>query len=95
MALQLFGAFGAAQTIEQAGQRREVLEPERGSTGRGRDEHIRLDRVGPAHRKRILAAGRSKEANTLLNGPVVKSDALANVATTQRQVDDLLGSLGF
>ena len=38
---------------------------------------------------------RSKEANSLLNGPVIKSDGLANVVTTQKQVDDLLESLGF
>ena len=37
----------------------------------------------------------SKEANSLLNGPVIKADGVANVVTTQAQVDDLLGSLGF
>jgi chemotaxis protein CheZ len=40
-------------------------------------------------------ARRNKEANSLLNGPVINSDARANVVTTQAQVDDLLGSLGF
>jgi hypothetical protein len=63
LALQL---FGAAQIIQQAGQRCEVLEPERASTGRGHDEHVRLGRVGPAHRKRILAAVLIKEEHPVL-----------------------------
>jgi len=41
------------------------------------------------------AGRRSKEANSLLNGPVVNPAGLANVVTSQKQVDDLLESLGF
>lgn len=41
------------------------------------------------------AARRSKEANSLLNGPVINPAGLANVVTSQQQVDDLLESLGF
>lgn len=40
-------------------------------------------------------ARRSKEANSLLNGPAITPDGLANAVTTQAQVDDLLGSMGF
>jgi chemotaxis protein CheZ len=38
---------------------------------------------------------RTKEANSLLNGPVIDPDGVANAVTTQKQVDDLLDSLGF
>jgi len=41
------------------------------------------------------AERRSKEANSLLNGPVVNPAGLANAVTSQKQVDDLLESLGF
>lgn len=38
---------------------------------------------------------RSEEANSLLNGPVVRADGRADIVTSQAQVDDLLESLGF
>ena len=38
---------------------------------------------------------RSREANSLLNGPVVNPQGLTDVVTSQKQVDDLLESLGF
>jgi chemotaxis protein CheZ len=38
---------------------------------------------------------RSKEAESLMNGPVINPEGLAGVVTTQKQVDDLLDSLGF
>jgi len=38
---------------------------------------------------------RSREANSLLNGPVINAQGLTDVVTSQKQVDDLLESLGF
>lgn len=38
---------------------------------------------------------RSQQANSLMNGPVMSSQGLVDVVTTQEQVDDLLESLGF
>ncbi|HUL93780.1 MAG TPA: protein phosphatase CheZ [Burkholderiales bacterium] len=38
---------------------------------------------------------RSQQANSLMNGPVISSQGLVDVVTTQEQVDDLLESLGF
>lgn len=37
----------------------------------------------------------TKQEDTLLNGPVIKSDGRTDVVTSQEQVDDLLESLGF
>lgn len=38
---------------------------------------------------------RSAEAGGLLNGPVIRADAGSDAVVSQRQVDDLLDSLGF
>jgi chemotaxis protein CheZ len=38
---------------------------------------------------------RSREASSLLNGPVIGGQGLSEVVTSQKQVDDLLESLGF
>ncbi|WP_028456602.1 protein phosphatase CheZ [Chitinilyticum litopenaei] len=39
--------------------------------------------------------GIKQEDNSLLNGPVVKSEGRTDIVTNQQQVDDLLESLGF
>ena len=38
---------------------------------------------------------RTESVNTLINGPVINAEGRADVVGTQRQVDDLLDSLGF
>jgi chemotaxis protein CheZ len=38
---------------------------------------------------------RTESVNTLLNGPVINAEGRADVVGSQRQVDDLLDSLGF
>src|SRR4051812_23295393 len=38
---------------------------------------------------------RSEATNTLMNGPAVSAKEIASTLTSQAQVDDLLGSLGF
>ena len=40
-------------------------------------------------------AVRGERASCLMNGPVMDSESRAEVVTSQEQVDDLLGSLGF
>lgn len=39
--------------------------------------------------------GINKQEDSLLNGPVIKSDGRTDIVTSQEQVDDLLESLGF
>ena len=38
---------------------------------------------------------RTESVNSLLNGPVINSGGRSDVVVSQRQVDDLLDSLGF
>ncbi len=38
---------------------------------------------------------RTESVNSLLNGPVINPDGRTDVAVSQQQVDELLGSLGF
>jgi chemotaxis protein CheZ len=38
---------------------------------------------------------RTESVNSLLNGPVINAEGRADVVGSQRQVDDLLDSLGF
>jgi chemotaxis protein CheZ len=49
--------------------------------------HLLVDMV-PAEKRSEIDTG-------LLNGPVVNAAASGDVVTSQDQVDDLLGSLGF
>ncbi|HVY08448.1 MAG TPA: protein phosphatase CheZ [Burkholderiales bacterium] len=47
-----------------------------------------VENVPPEHRQDVQNSG-------LMNGPVIRSDGRADVVTDQKQVDDLLESLGF
>jgi chemotaxis protein CheZ len=38
---------------------------------------------------------KTDEVNSLMNGPVINAEGRADVVVNQKQVDDLLDSLGF
>src|SRR5205085_11293101 len=50
-----------------------------------------LENTPPERRKELTL----KQSESLLNGPAVSAKDIAGALTSQAQVDDLLGSLGF
>ena len=47
---------GIAQTVDQLPQRNQIRDPERTPARGHQNEHVRLDRIGPTHRQRVLPA---------------------------------------
>ena len=75
--LTLSRASPDPQPVDQTSQRRQVSHPERAPASRRHDEHIRLDRIRPAHRQRVLHPLSSRK-NTRSSDQVCRTPSSRN-----------------
>ena len=73
----------ATQSADQTGQCAQVGHPERAPTSCGHHERVRLNRIGPAHRQRMLHALIIKEEHPILR-PVPSNAHQQKPATMPR-----------